>query len=173
MRTTEEIYQEMLVAFRERSSCDLEDSCDLAVRLYAVAAQVQALECQTDWVLNQSFPQTAQGVYLDDHAAMRGIARQEAEKAVGMPQIPFSTVKPSLSSVLQYSAADCSSCRDSSAYSQMESAVPAIRSAFFSIAATAASFSFVMVFLLISRLPKTARTKVRAVSITVPYSGSP
>ncbi|MEA5041001.1 MAG: baseplate J/gp47 family protein [Oscillibacter ruminantium] len=84
MRTTEKIYQEMLGAFRERSGCDLENSCDLAVRLYAVAAQVQALECQTDWVLNQSFPQTAQGVYLDDHAAMRGIARQEAEKAVGM-----------------------------------------------------------------------------------------
>jgi uncharacterized phage protein gp47/JayE len=83
MRTTEEIYQEMLAAFQERSGYGAEDSCDLAVRLYAVAAQVQALECQADWVLDQSFPQTAQGVYLDDHAAMRGIARQEATKAVG------------------------------------------------------------------------------------------
>lgn len=83
MRTTEEIYQELLTAFQERSGYDADDSCDLAVRLYAVAAQVQALECQADWVLDQSFPQTAQGVYLDDHAAMRGIARQEAAKAVG------------------------------------------------------------------------------------------
>lgn len=83
MRTTEEIYQELLAAFCERSGYGAEDSCDLAVRLYAVAAQVQALECQADWVLNQSFPQTAQGAYLDDHAVMRGITRQEAEKAVG------------------------------------------------------------------------------------------
>jgi len=83
MRTTEEIYRELLAAFRERSGYGAEDSCDLAVRLYAVAAQVQALECQADWVLDQSFPQTAQGVYLDNHAAMRGIVRQEAAKAVG------------------------------------------------------------------------------------------
>lgn len=84
MRTTEEIYQELLSAFRERSGYGAEDACDLAVRLYAVAAQVQALEYQADWVLNQSFPQTAQGIYLDDHAAMRGIVRQEAAKAAGM-----------------------------------------------------------------------------------------
>jgi len=83
MRTTEEIYRELLAAFQERSGYGAEDSCDLAVRLYAVAAQVQALECQADWVLDQSFPQTAQGIYLDDHAAMRGIVRQEAAKAVG------------------------------------------------------------------------------------------
>lgn len=83
MRTTEEIYQELLSAFQERSGYGAEDSCDLAVRLYAVAAQVQALECQADWVLNQSFPQTAQGVYLEDHAAMRGIARLKAAKAAG------------------------------------------------------------------------------------------
>lgn len=84
MRTTDEIFQELLSAFRERSGYGAEDACDLAVRLYAVAAQVQALECQADWVLNQSFPQTAQGVYLDDHAAMRGIARQAAAKAGGI-----------------------------------------------------------------------------------------
>lgn len=83
MRTTEEIYQELLSAFRERSGYGAEDACDLAVRLYAVAAQVQALECQADWVLNQSFPQTAQGAYLDDHAAMRGIVRQAATRAAG------------------------------------------------------------------------------------------
>lgn len=83
MRTTEEIYRELLAAFQKRSGYGAEDSCDLAVRLYAVAAQVQALECQADWVLDQSFPQTAQGIYLDDHAAMRGIARQEAAKAEG------------------------------------------------------------------------------------------
>lgn len=84
MRTTDEIYQELLAAFRARSGYAAEDSCDLAVRLYAVAAQIQALEYQADWVLDQSFPQTAQGTYLDNHGAMRGITRQEATCAEGI-----------------------------------------------------------------------------------------
>lgn len=83
MRTADEIYQEMRAVFAERAGFAPEDSCDLAVRLYAAAAQVQALECQAEWVLDQCFPQTAQGKYLDDHAALRGLSRQEAAAAVG------------------------------------------------------------------------------------------
>ena len=92
MRTTEEIYQEMLAAFEARSGRRLDGSCDLAVRLYALAAQVQALECQAEWVLDQSFPQTAQGAYLDQHAAMRGITRQAAARAAGT--LRFYTEEP-------------------------------------------------------------------------------
>lgn len=45
--------------------------------------QVQALEMQADWVLDQSFPQTAQGVYLERHAAMRGLSRIDGTRAEG------------------------------------------------------------------------------------------
>ena len=83
MRSVEEIYQEMLAAFTEAVGFEPGEGCDLAVRLRAAAAQIQALEIQADWVLDQSFPQTAQGVYLDRHGAMRGISRQEAVRAVG------------------------------------------------------------------------------------------
>lgn len=83
MKEIEEIYQELLTAFTERAGFTPEDGCDLAVRLWAAAAQIQALGIQADWVLDQSFPQTAQGVYLDRHGEMRGITRQEATKAVG------------------------------------------------------------------------------------------
>ena len=48
-----------------------------------VAAQIQALEAQAEWVLGQSFPQTAAGVYLDRHGAMRGIVRQASSRATG------------------------------------------------------------------------------------------
>ena len=60
MRTIEEIYQDLLAAFAERAGFVPENGCDLAVRLWAAAAQLQALGIQADWVLNQSFPQTAQ-----------------------------------------------------------------------------------------------------------------
>ena len=83
MRSVDEIYQEMLAKLAERCGFQPEESCDLAVRLYAAAAQVQALDIQAEWVLDQSFPQTAQGIYLERHAAMRGLKRQEASKAAG------------------------------------------------------------------------------------------
>ena len=83
MKTTEEIYQTLLAAFAQRAGFTPEADCDLAVRLYAAAAELQALDIQGEWVLDQSFPQTAQGVYLDYHAQMRGITRTAATKAAG------------------------------------------------------------------------------------------
>ena len=83
MRDIEEIYQELLEAFAERAGFTQDPGCDLAVRLYAAAAQIQALGIQADWILDQSFPQTAQGMYLDYHGQMRGITRAPAAKAVG------------------------------------------------------------------------------------------
>ena len=44
MRSIDEIYQEMLAKLAERCGFQPEESCDLAVRLYAAAAQVQALD---------------------------------------------------------------------------------------------------------------------------------
>ena len=84
MRNIEEIYQELKAAFAARSGFAPGDGCDLAVRLWAAAAQIQALDMQADWVLDQSFPQTASGIYLDRHAAMRGLSRLPAAGAAGV-----------------------------------------------------------------------------------------
>ena len=92
MKSVDEIYQELLAAFARRAGFTPEDACDLAVRLYAAAAQIQALDIQAEWVLDQSFPQTAQGVYLDRHAAMRGLSRLPASRAVGT--LRFSVESP-------------------------------------------------------------------------------
>lgn len=83
MKSVDEIYRELLDAFARRAGFVPEDACELAVRLYAAAAQIQALDIQAEWVLDQSFPQTAQGVYLDRHADMRGLSRLPAFKAIG------------------------------------------------------------------------------------------
>lgn len=91
MKTAEEIYREMLAAYQARGGTAAEDSCDLAVRLYAAAAQVQALSAQADWVLNQSFPQTAEGACLDRHAEMRGIVRAPAVPAQGAVRFSVET----------------------------------------------------------------------------------
>lgn len=83
MRTAEEIYREMRTAYAQRQGAQVTEDCELAVRLWAAAAQIQALEVQAEWVLGQSFPQTATGVYLDRHAVVRGLTRQAESRAVG------------------------------------------------------------------------------------------
>jgi len=97
VKSVDEIYQELLDAFAQRAGFVPENTCDLAVRLYAAAAQIQALNIQAEWVLDQSFPQTARGMYLDRHAAMRGLSRLPASKAAGT--LRFSVDSPPALSV--------------------------------------------------------------------------
>ena len=92
MKTMEEIYQEMLADFSARTGMEPATDGDLAVRLYAVAAQIYSLYIQSDWVVRQCFPQTATGEYLERHGALRGLERRKASKAEGV--LRFSVDSP-------------------------------------------------------------------------------
>ncbi len=94
MKTIEEIYGEMLAVFRRETGAEASAVSDLSVKLYAVAAQVYALYVQADWLSRQCFPQTAQGEYLDRHAALRGLERRGAVKTGGV--IRFSVDAPAV-----------------------------------------------------------------------------
>ena len=83
MKEVEELYGQMLAVFEQKTGFTMDDTADLAVRLYAAAAQIQTLYAYCDWAMNQSFPQTATGEYLDYHAALRGITRKAGTKAAG------------------------------------------------------------------------------------------
>ena len=83
MKTVDEIYGELAAAFTGATGQTAGQDGDMAVRLYAVAAQVYALYVQADWTARQCFPQTAAGEYLDQHAFLRGLERKEAARAVG------------------------------------------------------------------------------------------
>lgn len=91
LKTIDEIYAEMLAVFGEASGYLPSSSCDLAARLYAGAAQIQGLYLQAQWLLDQSFPQTAQGTYLDQHAQLRGITRGVATCAAGTLRFGINT----------------------------------------------------------------------------------
>ena len=82
MKELRTIYERMRTAFAEETGFVPNDGCDMMVRLYALAAEVQSLLAQADWVLDQSFPQTAQGQYLDYQAETRALTRIPAEKGV-------------------------------------------------------------------------------------------
>ena len=90
-KTIDAIYEEMLAAFGEASGYLPHASCDLAARLYAAAAQIQGLYLQAQWLLDQSFPQTAKGEYLEQHAYLRGLSRGIATCATGVLRFGIST----------------------------------------------------------------------------------
>lgn len=90
-KTIDEIYEEMLSVFGEASGYLPHASCDLAARLYAAAAQIHSLYLQAQWLLDQSFPQTARGEYLERHAQLRGLSRGIATCATGVLRFGLST----------------------------------------------------------------------------------
>lgn len=83
MITLEEIYQGLAGEFQNQTGRTAGGSSELAVRFYAVAAQLYSLYVQGEWVRRQCFPQTAQGEALDQHAQLRGVTRRQAAKAAG------------------------------------------------------------------------------------------
>lgn len=83
MITLEEIYQGLAAEFQAQTGQTAGGSSELAVRFYAVAAQIYSLYAQAEWTRRQCFPQTALGEELDKHARLRGVTRRKATHAVG------------------------------------------------------------------------------------------
>ena len=71
MKTTRQIYEEMREQMAQRSGYAPDDGCELAVRLYAAAAQIESLYAYADWSRRQCFPQTAVGTERPGHAGHR------------------------------------------------------------------------------------------------------
>lgn len=83
MITIDEIYSNLKQTFESESGLVINDGGDMALRFYAVAAELVSLWAECDFVHRQSFPQTATGEYLENHAEMRGLTRGGAAKAHG------------------------------------------------------------------------------------------
>ena len=61
MKTIEELYENMRADFSARIGAAVGDGCDLAARMYALAAQIYALQVHRDWVRRQCFPPDGPG----------------------------------------------------------------------------------------------------------------
>lgn len=83
VKKVEEIYQEMVDRFALETGLEPDGTGELAVRMYALAAQVYGLYAENEWTRRQCFPQTATGEALEFHGALRGVSRQPASRAQG------------------------------------------------------------------------------------------
>lgn len=81
--TQQGLYETMRADFAQRTGVYMENDDDLAVRLWAVAAQLAALYSESKWCYRQAFPQTAEGENLDRHGQMRALSRRAGVCARG------------------------------------------------------------------------------------------
>lgn len=93
MKGYEEIYAQMKRSLEEKTGVAIPDGGDMALRLAAVAAELESLWAQTDWTKKQCFPQLAAGEYLDRHAQMRGLSRGAPGRARGIMRFETDEVR--------------------------------------------------------------------------------
>lgn len=79
--TYDEILTSMKTAFYNSCGENPDSLGDVGARLQAVASELYSLACYENFIMNQAFPQTASGEYLDYHAQLRDIKRKEPTKA--------------------------------------------------------------------------------------------
>lgn len=84
MKSYEEIYGQMKQALTQKTGTAISEGGDMALRLSAVAAELESLWSQAEWTRRQCFPQYASGDFLDSHAEMRGLCRGAAGRAKGI-----------------------------------------------------------------------------------------
>jgi len=83
LKTIDELYEELRESFAGTTGIAVRADSAPAARLYAMAAQLNALYHQLEWTREQCFPQTATGEYLDRFAQMRTLTRRPAAAAAG------------------------------------------------------------------------------------------
>ena len=81
--TYDEILNSMKTAFLNEKGEAVKGLSDLEARFKAVASEIYSVSVYGDYILKQSFPQTATGEFLDRHAALRSIERKTASYAKG------------------------------------------------------------------------------------------
>lgn len=91
MKTIDEIYQEMAAQVALETGVAPAGNSEMAVRLYALAAQIYGLYEENAWTCRQCFPQTATGEELEKHGFLRGITRLPAQRAAGTLRFSLQT----------------------------------------------------------------------------------
>lgn len=83
IKTYQDILDTMQSAYFEKTGNTIDWHSDNGIRMQTVASEVLSLYAFGDFVLKEAMVQTAEGDYLDNHAALRAIRRKTASKAYG------------------------------------------------------------------------------------------
>ncbi|MBQ9674118.1 MAG: baseplate J/gp47 family protein [Ruminococcus sp.] len=84
MDSYNEILTKMEDAYEDTAGFVPDKYSDTGVRLRVLAGEIFNLKSEMEWFKNQMFPASASGVFLDYHAAERGLSRKPSAKATGI-----------------------------------------------------------------------------------------
>ena len=85
MKTTwEEIQKSMTETYENYTQKKLLPGTVEEKKLQAIASELYALSCYSDFILKQAFVQSATGEYLDRHGELRNCKRKSGTKASGI-----------------------------------------------------------------------------------------
>lgn len=83
-RTKDEIFDEMKQYYGSMSGEKLDKNSVQSRIMEALATEIYAIYCYSDFIFNQAFAHTASGEYLDKQASLRGLTRKTPSKAAGV-----------------------------------------------------------------------------------------
>lgn len=83
MKDYDEILSRLKADYEEKTGTLPDKASDIGIRLSVLSGELFSLYAQLYWLQNQMFPSTAEGEYLERHAAQRGLTRKSGTKAVG------------------------------------------------------------------------------------------
>ena len=81
--TYDEILNSMKIEFAGEKGEAVKELSDIEARFKAVASEIYSVSAYGDYIMKQSFPQTATSEFLDRHAELRSITRKTASYAKG------------------------------------------------------------------------------------------
>ena len=77
------ILERMVGDYRQYSGVTPNEESDIMLRLRVLAGEIYRLRVESDYIARQILPTTAEGSFLEAHAAERGLTRLSATKAGG------------------------------------------------------------------------------------------
>ena len=83
METYEQIVERMREEFCDEAGFEPQESSDIGIRMRVLAGEIFSLWNGLEYWKRQAFPDTAIGVYLENHAGQRGLTRRKAVCAQG------------------------------------------------------------------------------------------
>lgn len=112
------LYDQMKTSFEEETGATVYDDSDLGIRMQIVAGELYHMSQQIDFCMQQMFPQTATGIYLEHHGACRDLYKKPAAYAKGT--LVFSRQQAAQQDILIPEGTLCSSSSNSTVMYQTE-----------------------------------------------------
>lgn len=112
MEDLELILANTLGSFEEQAQCIVNDDSDTAIRFKVFASEILKITNRINFCIEQMYPNTAEGIYLERHGAVRGVYKKRPSKSMG--RVIFRSKSPAQTAILIPRGTLCTSSKNTS-----------------------------------------------------------